>query len=99
MLVRRLAFLQRKSRPISFYLVNGSRFYSEKSASFYKELSLRGLVYQNTHGLSSEAATCDPIKGVYLGIDPTAPSLHIGHLLGVISMIHATRFGMSCNSL
>lgn len=31
--------------------------------------------------------------GVYCGFDPTAPSLHIGNLLAIKTLIHAQRAG------
>ena len=66
---------------------------SSRSAAFIKEISSRGLIYQHSNGLSIDPTLCDPIEGVYMGIDPTAPSLHIGHLLGIMSILHANRLG------
>lgn len=47
---------------------------------FLKDLKWRGLVYDATPGLDKDLG-----KGVtvYIGIDPTGDSLHIGHLMGV----------------
>ena len=56
-------------------------------------LSRRGLVKQTTGAeplgklLSSQAVT------FYLGIDPTGPSLHAGHLVGLLAMAHLQRAG------
>ena len=56
-------------------------------------LSRRGLVRQTTGTeplarlLEREAVT------FYLGIDPTGPSLHAGHLVGLLAMAHLQRAG------
>ena len=56
-------------------------------------LSRRGLVKQTTGAeplarlLGSQAVT------FYLGIDPTGPSLHAGHLVGLLAMAHLQRAG------
>src|SRR6185503_12594387 len=59
----------------------------------YGELEWRGLVYDATEGLrdvlSREAVT------VYAGFDPTAASLHVGHLLPILSLARVQRFGHS----
>ena len=39
-----------------------------------------------------EKITAAPIS-LYLGIDPTAGSLHLGHLVGLIALMHFQRFG------
>ena len=47
---------------------------------FWNDLKWRGLVYDATPGLDEDLG-----KGVtvYIGIDPTGDSLHVGHLMGV----------------
>jgi tyrosyl-tRNA synthetase len=59
----------------------------------YGELEWRGLVYDATEGLrdvlSSDAVT------VYAGFDPTAASLHVGHMLPILSLARFQRFGHS----
>ena len=59
----------------------------------YSELEWRGLVYDATEGvrdvLAREALT------VYIGFDPTAPSLHVGSLLQMIALAHVQRHGHS----
>lgn len=52
---------------------------------YFTDLESRGLVYQTSKGLET-----DEISGIYLGIDPTGPSLHIGHLIGVLSVLKAS---------
>lgn len=50
------------------------------------DLSQRGLIHDTTGADALEARlNADPI-GVYVGFDPTADSLHVGHLLGQITL-------------
>ena len=62
-----------------------------RSHALLDELSWRGLLYQHTEEVG-EALHGDPIGG-YAGFDPTAPSLHIGHLLPVMDLMHLQRHG------
>ena len=59
--------------------------------NFVKELSWRGMIHQMMPGteelLERETVTA------YVGIDPTADSLHIGHLCGVMMLRHLQRCG------
>ena len=59
--------------------------------NFVEELTWRGMVHTMMPGteelLSKEMVTA------YLGIDPTADSLHIGHLCGVMMLRHFQRCG------
>jgi len=48
--------------------------------NFWKDLKWRGLVYDATPGLDKDLSK---EVTVYIGIDPTGDSLHIGHLMGV----------------
>jgi len=56
-----------------------------------EELSWRGMVYQHTDGLPDALATEQ--LSVYAGFDPTAPSLHVGHLVPVMGLAHLQRAG------
>ena len=47
------------------------------------ELQWRGLIHQTTDGLADLLQTP---QTVYLGIDPTADSLHVGHLLALMTL-------------
>jgi tyrosyl-tRNA synthetase len=58
--------------------------------SLLDELSWRGLLYQHTEGIAEWLATP---RGIYAGFDPTASSLHVGHLLPVMGLVHAQRAG------
>ena len=59
--------------------------------SLLEELSWRGMVYQHTDGLPDALAT-DQLSA-YAGFDPTAPSLHVGHLVPVMGLAHLQRAG------
>ncbi len=52
---------------------------------FYEELEARGIVYQVT-GPELRDQLAQRSMTVYCGIDPTADSLHIGHLMGLVTM-------------
>ena len=59
--------------------------------NFVEELKWRGMIHQMMPGteelLEKETVTA------YVGIDPTADSLHIGHLCGVMMLRHLQRCG------
>lgn len=58
---------------------------------FIQELTWRGMIHSVTPGAAEQLK-----KGMttaYLGIDPTADSLHIGHLVGVMMLKHFQRAG------
>lgn len=53
--------------------------------NFIEELKWRGMIHDLTEGVEKQLET--PTVG-YLGIDPTADSLHIGHLCGIMMLKH-----------
>ncbi len=55
------------------------------------ELTARGLIHDQTPGLKDRLAQ-GPVTG-YVGFDPTADSLHVGHLLAVMSLAWLQRCG------
>ena len=59
--------------------------------SLLEELSWRGMVYQHTDGLPDALATGQ--LSAYAGFDPTASSLHVGHLVPVMGLAHLQRAG------
>jgi tyrosyl-tRNA synthetase len=59
----------------------------------YGELEWRGLIYDATEGVRDLLA-CDTVT-MYAGFDPTAPSLHVGHMLPILALTRAQRFGHS----
>jgi tyrosyl-tRNA synthetase len=57
----------------------------------YGELAWRGLVYDATEG-TRDALAAGSLT-LYSGFDPTAASLHVGHLLPIMVLARAQRFG------
>ncbi len=64
----------------------------EGMMSLLAELDARGLVAQYSDRDALKEALKKDIL-LYLGIDPTAPSLHVGHLLPIILCLHFARAG------
>lgn len=60
--------------------------------NLFEDLTWRGLVHQVTHPDLGERLQRDRFV-VYAGFDPTADSLHIGHLMGIIGLMHFQRAG------
>ncbi len=60
-------------------------------SDLFSELQWRGLVFDSTEG-TSEALASRTLT-LYAGFDATASSLHIGHLLPVLGLARAQRFG------
>jgi len=58
---------------------------------FVEELTWRGMVHSMMPG--TEEQLKKEMTTAYLGIDPTADSLHIGHLCGVMMLRHFQRCG------
>jgi tyrosyl-tRNA synthetase len=56
-------------------------------------LARRGLVKQTTDAASLARLLEGDAVTFYLGIDPTGPSLHAGHLVGLLAMAHLQRAG------
>ncbi len=54
--------------------------------NFVKELEWRGMLHDAMPG--TEEHLLSGMQSAYLGIDPTADSLHIGHLVGVMMLRH-----------
>ena len=61
--------------------------------NLFDELQWRGLVYDATEGLA-EAFVRERVTA-YIGFDPTASSLHIGNLLGLVTLARLQRYGHS----
>lgn len=58
---------------------------------FIKELTWRGMIHSMMPGVEEQLSK--EMTTAYLGIDPTADSLHIGHLVGVMMLKHFQRAG------
>jgi len=54
--------------------------------NFVEELTWRGMIHDITPG--TEEQLQKELTSAYIGIDPTADSLHIGHLVGVMMLKH-----------
>ena len=59
--------------------------------NFVQELKWRGMIQDMMPG--TEEQLQKEMTSAYLGIDPTADSLHIGHLVGVMMLRHFQRCG------
>lgn len=59
--------------------------------NFVKELKWRGMIHDITPG--TEECLEKEMVSAYVGIDPTADSLHIGHLVGVMMLKHFQHAG------
>ncbi len=56
------------------------------AVSFVEELKWRGMLHDAMPGTDEHLLS--GMKSAYVGIDPTADSLHIGHLVGVMMLRH-----------
>ncbi|WP_040196976.1 tyrosine--tRNA ligase [Candidatus Soleaferrea massiliensis] len=59
----------------------------------FEELKRRGLIAQMTHEDQIKKALENEKVTFYIGFDATADSLHVGHLLQIIVMMHMQRAG------
>ncbi|MFA5469651.1 MAG: tyrosine--tRNA ligase, partial [Bacteroidales bacterium] len=59
--------------------------------NFIEELTWRGMIHDMMPG--TEEQLKKEMTTAYVGIDPTADSLHIGHLVGVMMLKHLQRAG------
>lgn len=56
------------------------------STGFFSDLSQRGLIHDSTDAVALASRLETGPIGVYVGFDPTADSLHVGHLLGQLTL-------------
>ena len=61
------------------------------SKNFVEELTWRGMIHDVMPG--TEEHLLEGLRSAYVGIDPTADSLHIGHLVGVMMLKHFQEAG------
>jgi tyrosyl-tRNA synthetase len=59
--------------------------------NFFEELKWRGMIHDYTPGLEEQLQK--EMTSAYVGIDPTADSLHIGHLVSIMLLKHLQRAG------
>ena len=61
------------------------------TTTLLEELRWRGLLYQHTEGVA--ALLQGGVASGYVGFDPTAASLHVGHLVPIMALVHLQRSG------
>jgi tyrosyl-tRNA synthetase len=61
-------------------------------AALLPELEWRGILQSTTPGLPDRLASGRTIAG-YIGFDPSANSLHVGHLVPIFGLLRLQRFG------
>ena len=61
-------------------------------AGLLAELEWRGILHETTPGLPERLATGAPISG-YIGFDPSADSLHVGHLVPIFGLRRLQQHG------
>ncbi|RFC55577.1 tyrosine--tRNA ligase [Brumimicrobium aurantiacum] len=59
--------------------------------NFIEELKWRGMIHDSMPGV--EEHLLEKMRSAYVGIDPTADSLHIGHLVSVMMLRHFQKAG------
>ncbi len=60
--------------------------YSSSVDSLFQDLKWRGLIHQTTDDAGMDAWLAERPRTVYAGFDPTASSLHVGHMMGLIML-------------
>ena len=65
----------------------------KKMRNFVEELRWRGMIQDIMP--ETEQHLLEGLRAAYVGIDPTADSLHIGHLVGVMMLRHFQNCGTS----
>ena len=58
---------------------------TQLASELLRDFTARGLVHDVTAGLDDRLAANPAISG-YIGFDPSADSLHVGHLMGVLAL-------------
>jgi len=59
--------------------------------NFIEEMTWRGMIHDIMPG--TEEALMKKVSAGYIGFDPTADSLHIGHLVQIMTLVHFQRAG------
>ena len=62
-------------------------------SNIFKELQTRGFIQQTSHPEELEALFANESVTVYAGFDPTADSIHIGHMMPMIMLMHLQKAG------
>ncbi len=66
---------------------------SSLKSPFLKDLCARGLIHQCTDMEALDQLTSERSISLYIGFDATAPSLHVGNLMGIMILRIAQRHG------
>ena len=61
--------------------------------NIFQELKQRGFIQQTSHPEELEALFASERVTVYAGFDPTADSIHIGHMMPMIMLMHLQKAG------
>jgi len=59
--------------------------------NFIAEMQWRGMIHDIMPG--TEDALNKQVRSGYIGFDPTADSLHVGHLVQIMTLVHFQRAG------
>lgn len=65
---------------------------TEAGSGLLEELEWRGILHATTPGLAARLAAGRAISG-YIGFDPSAESLHVGHLVPIFGLLRLQRAG------
>jgi tyrosyl-tRNA synthetase len=81
----------KKSSPFVFHTKSLFSHLMMSTTNFAEEMRWRGMLHDMMPG-TEELLTKEMVSG-YIGFDPTADSLHVGHLMQVMTLIHFQRAG------
>src|SRR3546814_2850563 len=70
-----------------------ARIMSEFQSDLLRLLETRGYIHQITDAEGLDALAAKQIVPGYIGFDPTAPSLHVGHLVSIMMLRQLQRAG------
>src|SRR3546814_2789045 len=70
-----------------------ARIMSEFQSDLLRLLETRGYIHQITDAEGLDALAAKQIVPGHIGFDPTAPSLHVGHLVSIMMLRQLQRAG------
>ena len=71
---------------VAFFWYNGAEYtLLENIMTIFEELKARGLIFQTTDEEALVKAFEEGPVSYYTGYDPTADSLHLGHLVAILT--------------
>ena len=80
-------------RPLDYFFAHRRKAYATTMQDIIAELSWRGLIHQSTAPEQLQAWLNAQPRVVYAGFDPTASSLHVGHLMPLLMLRRFQRAG------